>query len=88
MLTKKDYQDALNVQSACNLSGVIKSFAEVMKKIFDEGFNEHKGTDWINQHPICRLYAEQIAFLTGSGTPSNGESYRKAYQEAESQVNQ
>ena len=85
-LTRKDWNDAMNVQSACNLSGVVKSFATVMEKIFNKGYEEHKGTDWINTHPICRMYAEQIAHLTNAGVPSNSESYRKAYNEVENQI--
>ena len=61
-LTKHDYQTAMDVQSACNLSGVILSFARVIVKI-------PGGTDARNRHPICRLYAEQIAHLTGAGMP-------------------
>ena len=85
-LTRKDWNDAMQVQNACNLSGVVKSFAAVMEKIFDKGFDERQGTEWINHHPICRLYAEQIAYLTGAGTPSNMESYRRAYNEVETQI--
>jgi hypothetical protein len=28
------------------------------------------GTEWVNKHPICRMYAEQISFLAGSDTDS------------------
>ena len=30
-----------------------------------------KGTDWVNNHPICRLYASKIAHLTGMFTSAN-----------------
>ena len=83
MLTRKDYQNALDVQSACNLSGVVKSFADVMGRIFDEGHSGKKGTDWINTHSICRLYAEQIAHLSGAGMASDCESYQIAYRNVE-----
>jgi hypothetical protein len=71
-LTARDYQDALDVQSACNLSGVVHSFSRVISKLREEVNklgpecepSSPKGTDWVNSHPICRLYAEQIAFLT------------------------
>lgn len=83
MLTKKDYEYALMVQSAVNLSGVVNSFARVLVKIWEEANETGNGTDWVNAHPICRLYAEQIAFLSGAGTPSNYESWEKAYAECE-----
>ena len=72
-LTAKDYQTALDVQSACNLSGVIFSFAHIMEKICEDV----KGTDDRNNHVICRLFAEQIMFLTSS------RDYMDAYNECE-----
>lgn len=64
-LTANDYQNALDVQSACNLSGVVHSFSEVIERVWNEAHRLGKGTAWVNSHPICRLYAEQIAHLTG-----------------------
>lgn len=63
-VTKRDYEMALMSQSACNLSGLVFSFKEVMEKLNNESFDKGYGTDWKNNHPICRLYAEQIKFLT------------------------
>ena len=72
-VTAKDYQNALDVQSACNLGAIVHSFSRVMKKLQNEGH----GTDWINNHPITRMYAEQIAHLT------QGKPYPIAYNECE-----
>jgi len=63
-LRREDFQAALWSQSACNLSGVVFSFARVMQRICDEANATNKGTDWKNQHAICRLFAEQINHLT------------------------
>ena len=63
-LTSNDYSKALDSQSACNLSGIVFEFARVMKKICNEAARDDHGTEWKNNHPICRLYAEQIAHLT------------------------
>jgi hypothetical protein len=66
-LTPADYQCALDVQSACNLSGVVHSFSEIIGRIWEEAhkdLSEKRGTDWVNNHPICRLFAEQISFLS------------------------
>ena len=63
-LTPYDYLQALHSQSACNLSGIVHSFSEVISRIWDEAQARGHGTDWVNEHPICRLYAEQIAWLT------------------------
>lgn len=76
MIDPKHYHDALLVQSACNLSGVIFSFCEAMKAISEESNRVGGGTDWKNSHPIARLYAEQIYFLT------QGRDWRDAYDEA------
>ena len=72
------YQNALNAQSACNLSGVVYQFARDMDAICDEVHAAGGGTDEKNHHPVCRLYAEQIAYLTGAGT-CDTDSYSKAY---------
>lgn len=72
-LTKKDYNSALAVQGACNLSGVVRSFSDIMTRIWEEANKDGKGTDWVNKHPICVLFAEQIAHL------SKGTEYFKAH---------
>lgn len=67
VLTKQHYAMALQSQSACNLSGIAKWFSTTMSLIWDEAKARGKGTDWVNQHPICRLFAEQCAHLSGAG---------------------
>lgn len=79
-LTAKDYDMAFNTQSACNLSGISKWFATVLDKIWDEANERKQGTDWVNQHPICRLMAEQTSFLSGAGACSSSTSYSFAYE--------
>lgn len=64
MLSKKDYQDALFVLDACNLSGVVHSFSRVISKVWEEAHELGKGTDYVNTHPLCVLYAEKIYELT------------------------
>jgi len=77
MLTKRDYQDALDSQCACNLSGIVRTFSEVTRRIWDEVRANGGGTDDVNRHPICRLYAEQIAFLSGASF-GDSETYIQA----------
>ena len=60
MIDKRFWQMALDVQCACNLSGVVFSFVEAMRAICDEAALQGKGTDWKNEHPICVLFATQI----------------------------
>lgn len=69
MITKKDYQDALTVQDACNLSGVVHAFAEILTRM--EGDTRTRNT-----HPISKLFADKIADLAQVRSTSD---YSKAY---------
>ncbi len=62
-LTPRDYQDAIDVQNACNLSGVVFSFARVMQRICND---RTLGTAERNTHPIAVMYSSKIADLTRS----------------------
>lgn len=82
--TPEDFADAIAVQNACNLSGVVFSFSRVMQRICNEASAKGHGTEWKNRHPIVRMYAEQIAHLSGAGMPSDeGCSYSKAHAECD-----
>jgi hypothetical protein len=78
-MTMNMYQNALDAQSASNLSGVVLQFARDMRRINEEVRAQGGGTDQANKHPVCRLYAEQIAWLTGAGGCVDTETYRKAH---------
>jgi hypothetical protein len=56
---------AMTVQDACNLSAVVHSMDEIMSDLWAMARALGQGTAWVNQHPICRLYASKIAHLTG-----------------------
>lgn len=55
-------RDALAVQGACNLSGVVFSLARHMQTLCDLPAN--KGTDWKNHHPVVVLFMVQLAHLS------------------------
>lgn len=55
-------QEALDVQNACNLSGVVHGFARAMGDLMAHT----KSTDERNQHPIAILWADKVAHLTGT----------------------
>ena len=80
VLTPKDYDMAFNSQSACNLSGIVKWHAGVLERIWAEANLRKQGTDWVNQHPINRLMAEQVAHLSGAGPTSSASTYSFAYE--------
>jgi len=60
---KREYEMALLSQSACNLSGLAHSLSKVMELIWEEAGEKGQGTDYVNNHPIVRLYVEQMSFL-------------------------
>ncbi len=67
------YQMALLSQGACNLSGLVYSLANAMEVIWAEAREQGQGTDYVNSHPIVRLYLEQMSFLCQA---DYSESYR------------
>ncbi len=73
------YRNALDVQSASNISGVVLQFARDMRQINEEVRASGGGTEQVNRHPVCRLYAEQIAWLTGAGRCLDTDTYRAAH---------
>jgi hypothetical protein len=61
---KRYCKAAVQVQDACNLSGVVFDFAKAMHAVCEDDRRLNKGTDWKNQHPIAVLFASKIASLT------------------------
>ncbi len=58
-------REALQVQDACNLSGVVHSFSRAITRLRVLLEAEGKGgTDNVNTHPVCVLWADKIASLT------------------------
>lgn len=58
-------REALNVQDACNLSGVVLGFGRSVLRL--RALLEAEGTistDKVNQHPVCVLWADKIESLT------------------------
>ena len=54
--------DAVAVQDACNLSGVVHAFSRFMSDCCENGLD----TDQRNNHPVSRLFADKIASLTNT----------------------
>lgn len=77
-LSAKDYQAAIGIQDACNLSGVVHSFSKVISKVWAEArATENESTDWVNSHPICIVYANKISSLVGD--LYNNNNFANAY---------
>ena len=64
MTYKEAKKEAIQVQDACNLSGVVFAFARAMEAICTEQNTQNQGTDWKNKNPIAVLFASKIASLT------------------------
>lgn len=62
MTLQQAAKDAITVQDACNLSGVVHSFSRILA-----GPLAGLDTDARNRHPIARLFASKIGHLTGIG---------------------
>lgn len=71
-------KNVLDAQDACNLSGILHSFSEDIRRLryimsaSDEGFS----TDKLNRHPVCVLWSSKISSLTGSEV---GLRFSRAY---------
>lgn len=79
---KNIYADALAVQDACNLSGIVHSWAESMSAIWEEERECHGGTDFVNRHPVNILFASKVADLTGAER-EGGLVFSRAMKECE-----
>lgn len=65
-------REALAIQDACNLSGVARTFAQVMRDLGALGLGTHER----NTHPIAVLWADKISTLTRSyGTQHVPDAY-------------
>ena len=71
-----DYQTALDIQDACNLSGVVLAWSRIVPKLWNEARARGKGTDFVNEHPICKLFADKLADLA---RVRDMTEYSKAY---------
>lgn len=56
-------KEALDVQTACNLSGVVHSFSRIISELREAEPN--KGTDYYNTHPIVIVYLDKLNSLAG-----------------------
>jgi hypothetical protein len=75
MTLQQAAQQALDIQDACNLSGVAFAFGRAMQAVCDAG--RDKGTDWRNSHPIVTMHLLKMCELNGCGSTLH-ESYDKA----------
>ena len=59
-------EEALQVQDACNLSGVVHSMIHAVQDLWEICREESQsGTSWVNTHPITRAYVSKLISLSG-----------------------
>jgi hypothetical protein len=71
-------KEAILVQDACNLSGVVYAFDAVVDILWTEARRRGKGTDWVNTHAISKLFCDKMADLSGA---RSFEDFCSAYAE-------
>lgn len=59
------YQDAMDVQNACNLSGVVHAMSKAVTELWEEARENSGGTDYVNQHPVVIAYISKLRALAG-----------------------
>lgn len=63
--------EAIAVQDACNLSGVVHGFSRAITRLRELiGSEPDFSTDKLNHHPICIMWADKIADLSGQRSMS------------------
>jgi hypothetical protein len=65
MIPKAQWQEAMDVQNACNLSGLVYSLPGVMDAICAEQDEEGYGTSERNTHPLLQLWLDKLCSLAG-----------------------
>ena len=66
MTIQEAARTALDCQDACNLSGVLASFKEIVHEvIWPEARRLGKGSEWVNKHCICVLFLSKLCSLNG-----------------------
>ncbi len=76
--------DAMQVQDACNLGGVSKSFSSAVS--FLHTHPTYAGTEWIRHHPVVILYVSKISSLTNEDGGPVG-MFHQAYELCKSVIN-
>lgn len=80
-VTPKDYRTAVEIQDGCNLSGIVKAYADILVRICHDIHAAKGSTDEVNQHPISVLFADKIYDLATKHQrgENNHEAFSLAY---------
>ncbi len=81
-MNKKIYEDALDCQDACNLSGLVHTLSGHMQAIREEVTADGGGTDEVNRHPVVQLFLSKLVSLTGGEFEPGDEAWQTCYERA------
>ena len=73
-------QAALQMQDACNLSGLVHDFPNLLRPVWDEAHRLSQGTDYVNTHPIIVMVISKLCDLTRYTYGSEQDNFKKAYE--------
>ncbi len=77
-ISPKTWQQGLDSQSACNLSGLANFLPRLLDELRENGVH---GTKALNTHPLVRLIVAQMAYLAyGAFDCGAGDLWHRAYQ--------
>lgn len=65
MVTQAQWQDALDIQNASNLSGLVHSLPAVVDAVWQEAYEQKEGTEDVNTHPVLTLWLDKLCTLAG-----------------------
>lgn len=71
------YQTAIDLQNACNLSGLAQTLAQMTTEIWEEARENGEGTEYVNRHPAVVLMLAQMLALS-TGEELNPQTYHDA----------
>jgi hypothetical protein len=76
---------AIDVQDACNLTGVVYSFADIMRRL--RMLHPTEGTDFFNHHHVAVMFSSKIADMTGSERDLHfSTAYRRCREEVNDEI--
>ncbi len=77
--TGQSWRDTLQqvwfAMDACNLSGVVHSWAAWVSLLWQEAQRLGRGTDWVNQHPVNVILADKLRQLARSSAGTDRETW-------------
>jgi hypothetical protein len=76
-------QQALQLEHAINLSGIVHTWSEILHQLWKIAKQRGEGTGWINRHPINVLIANR-AMQLACDQYMNQDRYAMAYREVRS----